>query len=127
MALPKKLSTGVRYLPASAYNCYVTFLQPNAGQQADGTPNPSTVVASNIHCNCAQWRGKESDKSQTRDAVSSYKIIVRYPRTYILDSGMQIQITRGGSTHLLNIESMSDPDMQGVELHIWGWEENATS
>lgn len=29
--------------------------------------------------------------------------------------------------HLLNIESVYDPDMQGVEMHIWVWEDNATS
>jgi head-tail adaptor len=126
MSLPKKLSTGVRYLPSSAFNSYVAFLQPNAGQGADGTPNPPTTVASGIHANVQPWRSKETDTQQTRVAISSYKIVIRAPKTYSLDTGMQIQLTRGGTTHTLNIESMYDPDMQAVELHIWAWESDAT-
>lgn len=119
MSLPKKLSTNVRYLPASAFNSYVTFLQPNAGQATNGTPNAPTVVVSGIHANVAQWRGKEVLKTEDRVAFSSYKIVVRYPKTYSVDTGMQIQIVRGGVTQVHNIESFSDPDGQQVELHIW--------
>jgi head-tail adaptor len=122
MALPKKLSTGVRYLPSSAFNCYVSFLQPNAGQGADGTPNAATTVISGIHANVAPWRSKEVDKEQTRLGTSSYKIVVRYPKTYSVDSGMQIQLRN----QIHNIESFYDPDGQQVELHIWTWVENDT-
>ena len=125
--LPKKLSTGVRYLSSSAFNCYVTFLNPDAGQATDGTPNPPITVASGIHANIAQWRGKEVDKTQTRVAQSSYKIVIRYPKTYTVDASMQVQMTRGTTTHLFNIESISDPDGQGVELHLWVWEDNAVT
>lgn len=120
--LPKKPS-GVRYKSANDYNCYVTILQPNAGQALDGTPNAPMVVASNVHANVAQWRGREIDKGDERTAMSSYKVIIRYPKTYTVDSGMQMQLRN----RLFNIESMSDPDGQQVELHIWVWEENATS
>lgn len=124
--LPKKLSTGVRYLPSSAFNSYISFLQPNAGQATDGTPSAPTTVVSGIHASVSPWRSKETDTSQTRVAISSYKIVIRAPKTYSLDTGMQIQLTRGGTSHTLNIESMYDPDMQGVELHIWAWEADAT-
>jgi SPP1 family predicted phage head-tail adaptor len=113
--LPKKLSTGVRYLSASAFNSYVTIQDPDSGLASDGTPNAPTVIASNIHANVAQWRGKEIDKAQDRVAQSSYKIIIRYPKTYSVDAGMQILVR----SQLHNVESMSDPDGQRVELHIW--------
>ena len=124
--LPKKLSTGVRYLPSSAFNCYVSFLNPNAGQATDGTPNPPVTVASGIHANVAPWRSKEVDKSMTRIGQSSYKVVIRAPKTFTVDTGMLIQLVRDGVTHLMNIESLYDPDMQGVELHIWAWDSDAT-
>lgn len=127
MSLPKQLSTNYRYLPSSAFNSYITLIDPNAGQATDGTPNSPITVATNIHANVASWRSKESDVSESRVAQSSYKVVIRYPRAYSVNSGMQIQLTRGGSMHLLNIESVYDPDMQGVEMHIWVWEDNATS
>jgi SPP1 family predicted phage head-tail adaptor len=117
MALPKKLSTGVRYLGASAFNAYINFINPNAGQASDGTPNPPTSVASGIHANVSPWRAKELDKSQIRVGQSSYKIVIRYPKTYSIDTGMQIQLRN----QLHNIESFYDPDGQQVELHIWTW------
>jgi SPP1 family predicted phage head-tail adaptor len=118
--LPKKLSTGVRYLSASAFNCYITFVDPDAGQASDGTPNAPVVVASNIHANVAQWRGKEVDKPQERVGQSSYKMIIRYPKTYAVNAGMQIQFR----SQLHEIESISDPDGQQVELHLWTWVNN---
>jgi SPP1 family predicted phage head-tail adaptor len=121
--LPKKTSTGVRYLSSSAFNCYVSILQPDAGQATDGTPNAATTVASGIHANVAQWRGKEVDKTQTRVAQSSYKIIIRYPKSYTVDASMQVQVR--GQLH--NIESISDPDGQQVELHLWTWVDNDVS
>jgi SPP1 family predicted phage head-tail adaptor len=123
MSLPKKLSTNVRYLPSSAFNSYMTFIDPNAGQDIDGTPNPPTIVAQNIHANVAQWKGKETDKTDQRVGISSYKVIIHYPKTYSVNSGMQILLRN----RTLNIESLSDPDMQQVELHLWVWEDNATS
>jgi head-tail adaptor len=124
--LPKKLSTGVRYLPSSAFNCYITVLNPNAGQAADGTPNAPTTVATGIHASVSPWRSKEVDKGQIRVGQSSYKVVIRAPKTFTIDTGMQIQCVRAGVTHLLNIESLYDPDMQGVELHIWCWDSSAS-
>jgi SPP1 family predicted phage head-tail adaptor len=126
VSLPKKLSTGVRYLPSSAFNCYVTFLNPNAGQAADGTPNAALTVATGIHANVSPWRSKEVDKSQTRTGQSAFKIVIRYPRNFTVDSGMQLQLTRAEHTTLYNIESVYDPDAQGVELHIWCWTSGGT-
>ena len=122
MSLPKKLSTNVRYLPSSAFNCYIDFLQPNAGQAADGTPNPPTTVATGVHASVAPWRSREVDKQQTRVGTSAYKIVVRYPKTYSVDTGMQIQFRN----QLHNIDSFYDPDGQQVELHIWTFVTNDT-
>jgi SPP1 family predicted phage head-tail adaptor len=122
MPLPKKASTGTRYLSASQYNSYATFVQPNAGQETDGTPLPETTVASNVHANVSMWRGRESDKQQTRNAVASYKIVVRYPKTFSVDAGMNILVR--GQRH--NIDSFLDPDGQRVEMHIYTWVENDT-
>ena len=121
MSLPKKLSTGGRYLPSSAFNCYIDILNPDAGQATDGTPNAPTVVATGIHANLQPWRAKEVDKAQTRIGQSAFKIVVRYPKTYTIDSGMVIHAIRGGVTTLHNIEAAYDPDGQQVELHIWTW------
>ena len=115
MSLPKKLSTNVRYLPSSAFNCYVTILQPNAGQAVDGTPNAATTVAQNVHANVSPWRSKEVDKAEARVGLSSYKIVLHYPKTYNLDGGMQIMLRN----QLHNIDSFYDPDGQKVELHIY--------
>jgi SPP1 family predicted phage head-tail adaptor len=120
--LPKKLSTGVRYSGASAFNGRITITQPNAGATSDGTPLPETIVKSNLAANVSQWRGKESDQQQTRSGVSSYKIVIRYPKNFSIDGGMNILVR--GQRH--NIESFSDPDGQRVELHIWTWVENDT-
>ncbi len=122
--LSKKTSTLVRYLPSSAYDAYITFLDPNQGQASDGTPNPSIVVKAGVHANVQPWRGREVDKPQARIGQFSYKIIIRYPKTFSVNSGMLIQLSRAGSTHLYNIESISDPDGRGVELHIWVWSSN---
>jgi SPP1 family predicted phage head-tail adaptor len=119
MSLPKRASDGFKYLPSSAFNTYVTFLNPNAGQAGDGTPNPATVVASGIHAAISPWRSKETDKEQARVATSSYKIVVRYPKTYSVDTGMQLQIVRGGVTQTHNIDSFMDPNGQQVELHLF--------
>ena len=122
MPLPKQFETGIRYLDASAFNCYVSVLQPNSGQLSDGTPNPPTTVVGNIHANVTPWRSKEVDKTQTRDAISSYKIVIRYPKTWALDTGMQIQVR----DQLHNIDSFMDPDGQRVELHIFTFVTNDT-
>lgn len=115
MSLPKKISSNVRYLHSSAFNCYISILNPNAGAAADGTPNPPNTVATGIHANVSPWRSKETDKSQTRVGTSSYKIIIRYPKTYNIDTGMQIQLR----AQLHNIDSLYDPDGQQMELHIY--------
>lgn len=113
--LPRKPSTGVRYLSSSAFNCFITFINPNAGQALDGTPNAPVTVAENIHANVSPWRSKEVDQTQTRVGTSSYKIVIRYPKTYSIDGGLQIQLR--GQLH--NIDSFYDPDGQQVELHIY--------
>jgi SPP1 family predicted phage head-tail adaptor len=77
--------------------------------------SPTTVATP--WANVAQWRGKQDDKTQTVQAVSSYKIIIRYPQTWSMDTGMQIFVR--GQQH--NIESYSDPDGNRRELHIWTW------
>ena len=118
-----KRPSGARYLPSSAFNAYVDIVNPNAGQAADGTPNAETSVATGIHASIAMWRGREQDKTQTRVGVSTYKAIIHSPKTYTVDSGM-VLLTKG---RRLNIESLLDPDMQGVELHMWCFEESATS
>ena len=114
MALPRKLS-GQKYLPNSAFNCFISFVNPNTGQSAAGTPNAPTTVVQNIHANVSPWRSKEIDKNQTRVGQSSYKIVVRYPKTYTVDTGMQIMLRN----QVHNIDSMYDPDGQQVELHIF--------
>lgn len=113
MKMPKNPS-GVRYLGSTDYNKRVTIQNPNAGQAADGTPNVPIFVKK-LWANVAQWRGKETEKPQERVGTSSYKIIIGYPRTFSVDGGMQILV--GQQLH--NIESFSDPDGQGRELHIW--------
>jgi SPP1 family predicted phage head-tail adaptor len=115
MRLPKA-PYGTRYLCATDYNTKIVITQPNNGNGADGTPLPETTVAT-PWANVAQWRGKQSDKPQTLQAVSSYKIIIRYPKTYAMDAGMNILLR--GQRH--NIESYSDPDGNRIELHIWTW------
>lgn len=110
----KRLGTAVRYTNASELNARVSFIQPNTGQEADGTPNAPTVVRSNVPAKVTQWRGKETDKSESRVAISSYKMIIRYPKFHI-DTGMQIRLR----DQLHNIDSFFDPDGQRVELHIW--------
>jgi head-tail adaptor len=119
--LPKKLSTGVRYLASSAFNCYITVLDPNAGQSANGTPNAPVTVATGIHANVSPWRSKEVDKSEVRTGQSSFKIVIRFPVSFTVNTGMQIQLTRAGNTTLYNVEGAYDPDGQAVELHIWVW------
>jgi head-tail adaptor len=116
MSLPKKLNTNFRYKPAGAYNSYVTVLQPNAGQDSTGAPVAATAVAK-TWANIAIWRGKEIDKSQERVGQTSYKIILRYPKTYTIDTGCQIQ--HGSQLH--QIESIADPDGRRVELHLFTW------
>jgi len=114
MALPRKLS-GQKYLPNSAFNCFISFVSPNSGQAADGTPNSPITVVQNVHANVSPWRSKELDKGQTRVGQSSYKIVVRYPKAYSVDTGMQVMLR----SQVHNIDSMYDPDGQQVELHIF--------
>ena len=116
-----KNPAGVRYTDSNEYNCRLTFIQPNAGQATDGTPNVPTTVKNNVWAKVAQWRGKEADKTDTRVALSSYKIVIRYPNFHI-DTGMQIKLRN----QLHEIESFSDPDGQRVELHIWTFVTNDT-
>jgi SPP1 family predicted phage head-tail adaptor len=94
----------------------VLVTQPHVGNAADGSPLPELAVAQ-PWANVSMWRGKQEDKAQTVQAVSSYKIIIRYPETWTLDSGMNILCR--GQRH--NIDSFSDPDGNAVELHIWTW------
>jgi SPP1 family predicted phage head-tail adaptor len=116
MALHKKVSTGVRYLSSSAFNCYITIQNPNAGAAADGTPVATPlVVMQNVHANVAPWRGKEVQKPEDRVGVTSYKIVIRYPKTYNIDTGCQVLLRN----QLHNIESIMDPDGQQVELHLF--------
>jgi len=115
MSLPKRMSSNSRYLSSSAFDCYVTILNPNAGQSADGTPNAPTTVATGVHASISPWRSKEVDKQQTRVGVSQYKIVIRFPKTYAVDGGMQIMLR----SQLHNIDSLYDPDGQQVELHIY--------
>jgi SPP1 family predicted phage head-tail adaptor len=115
MKLPKQ-PWGTRYCGSTDFNTSITFTQPNNGNGADGTPLPETAVAT-VWANVAQWRGKQEDKAQTLQAVSSYKMIIRYPQTWAVDTGMNILVR--GQRH--NIESYSDPDGNRQELHIWTW------
>jgi SPP1 family predicted phage head-tail adaptor len=115
MKLPKQ-PYGTRYLGSTDYNTKITVTQPNNGNAADGTPLPEVAVA-NPWANVSMWRGKQEDKNQTLQAVSSYKIIIRYPQTWAIDGGMNILVR--GQRH--NIESFSDPDGNRQELHIWTW------
>jgi SPP1 family predicted phage head-tail adaptor len=113
MKMPKTVA-GIRYLSSTDYNTRITFQQPNAGQTADGTANLPTVVKC-VWANVSPWRSKEEDKTQIRVAVSSFKIVIPYPFSFSLDSGMQIMV--GSQLH--NIDSFYDPDGQRHELHIY--------
>ncbi len=115
MKLPKQ-PWGTRYLGATDYNTQVSFVQSLSGNAADGTPMPPTTAAT-VWANVTQWRGKQEDKPQTLQAVSSYKIVIRYPQTWSLDTGMTIMVR----AQVHNIESFSDPDGNRNELHIWTW------
>jgi SPP1 family predicted phage head-tail adaptor len=114
MSLPKRFTTGNRYLGSSAFHTPITIQNPDTGQNADGSKIAPAFVAS-TRANVAQWRGKETDKTEERVGISSYKIIIHYPKNYVVATGMQILVRN--QTH--NIESFSDPDGQRVELHIW--------
>jgi SPP1 family predicted phage head-tail adaptor len=115
MKLPKQ-PWGVRYLGATDFTTRITVVQPNNGNAADGTPLPETTVAT-PWASISQWRGKQDDKAQTLQAVSSYKIVIRYPLTWSVDTGMNILVR----CQRHNIESYSDPDGNQNELHIWTW------
>ncbi len=115
MKLPKQ-PWGARYQGSTDFNTRITFIQPNTGNAADGTPVPEAIVAT-PWANVTMWRGKQEDKTQTLQAVSSYKVIIRYPQTWAVDTGMNIMVR--GQRH--NIESFSDPDGNQQELHIWTW------
>ncbi len=116
--LPRKLSTGVRYKDASEFNSLITFMQA-AGAETDGTPNAPVAVRT-TWANIAMWRGKESDKPQQRNATSSFKITMRYSKSFTPTSDMTISYH--GRTY--NIESVSDIDGQKVQLELWTWIEN---
>ncbi len=116
MSLPKRFGTGNRYLGSSAYNCKLDFYETNTGQTA-GVPNDPAVVATNVHANVTPWRSKEIDKDQTRIGQSSFKAVIHFPQTYTVNTGMQI--VWNGNTG--EIDSIYDPDGQGVELHIYFW------
>lgn len=115
MKLPKQ-ATGVRYLNSTDYNVQITFIQPNMGNQADGTPLPPAAIAT-VWANVALWRGKQVLKSEIQQSQSSYKMSCRYPRTFNIDTGMTILVRN--QTH--NIESFSDLDGTRNELTIWTW------
>lgn len=119
--LPKRLRTGIRYLSASQFNVPITITQPNAGQATDGTPLPETIVAT-THANVAKWRDREADKAQARNAQGYYKIVIRYPKTYSMDTGMNILVRN--QRHL--IDGFLDEDGQKIQLSISTWVENDT-
>lgn len=116
--LPKRISTNTRYMSASQLNCLITFMQAT-GAASDGTPI-APVAMWTTHANIAMWRGKEQDLKQTRNAVSSFKITIRYSKMFVPTSDMTISYH--GQTY--NIESVSDIDGQKVQLEIWAWIEN---
>jgi SPP1 family predicted phage head-tail adaptor len=118
MAIPKRASTGVRYKSASELNCLITFQQA-VGAESDGTLNAPTTVWT-THASITMWRGRENDAAQQRNAASSFKITMRYSKTFVPTSDMQI--VYHGQTY--NIESVSDVDGQQVQLEIWAWIEN---
>lgn len=120
LKLPKQ-PTGVRYLNSTDYNTRITVTQPNTGNAADGTPMPEVAVAS-PWANVTEWRGKQDAKDQTLQAVSSYKIVIRWPQTWSMDGGMNILVR--GQRH--NIDSFSDCDGNRQELHIWTWVGDST-
>lgn len=115
--LPKKI-TGVRYPSASELNCLVTFYQAT-GAETDGTPNDPVAVWT-THAKISLWRGKEEDKQQQRNAMSSFKINIRYNVNFVPTSDMTI-VYHG---QIYNIESVSDIDGQHVFLELWTWIEN---
>ncbi len=115
MKLPKQ-PWGTRYNGSTDYNTQVSFTQPNRGNAADGTPLPEVVVAT-TWAKVVMWRGKQEDKASTLESVSSYQIVICYPKTWNLDTGMNILVR--GQRH--NIESFSDPDGTRNELQIWTW------
>jgi hypothetical protein len=106
---------------SSAYNCFLTFQDPNSGQTA-GVPNAPVVVATNVHANVTPWRSKEIDKDQSRIGQSSYKAVIHFPQTFSVNTGMEI--VWNGNTG--EVDSAYDPDGQHVELHIYFWINNAT-
>ena len=120
MKLPKSVY-GTRYNSATELNTQVTFTQPSNGQAVDGTPLPETAVAT-TWANVAMWRGKQDDKKETIESIASYKIIIRYPQTWALDSGMNILVR--GQRHI--IDAFNDPDGNRVELHIFTYTVNDT-
>lgn len=115
MKLPK-VATGVRYLNSTDYNVLAYFIQPNMGNAADGTPLPPETIA-RVYCNVALWRGKQNEKTQLLQGSTSYKVSIRYPRTFALDTGMTIQIR----SQIHNIESFADIDGTRNELTIYTW------
>lgn len=118
MKLPKQ-PWGTRYSGSTELNTQVTFTQPNNGNDATGTPLPETAVAT-TWANVTLWRGKQEDKPQTTVPVASYKVVIRYPQMWSVDSGMNILVR--GQRH--NIDSFFDPDGNRNELHIWTWVAN---
>ncbi len=115
MKLPKQ-PWGTRYNGSTDYNTQITFTQINNGNAPDGTPMPEVAVAT-VWANVSQWRAKQNEKTQALQGVSSYKVILRYPQTWSVDTGMRILVR--GQQH--NIESFSDPDGNRQELHVWSW------
>lgn len=115
MKLPKQ-AWGTRYNGSTDYNTSITVVQPNAGNAADGTPMPETTIAT-TWAKVVMWRGKQEDKSSSLEAVSSYQIVIRYPKTWNVDTGMNILVR--GQRH--NIDSFSDVDGTQTELQIWTW------
>lgn len=115
MRLPKQ-PWGTRYNSSTDFNTQVSFVQLNTGNATDGTPLPETKVAT-TWANVTMWRGRQNSQAQTLQAVSSYKVIIRYPQAWAIDGGMNILVR--GQRH--QIESFSDPDGNRQELHIWTW------
>jgi SPP1 family predicted phage head-tail adaptor len=113
MRLPKT-PWGSRYLSSTEYTTRVTFTQPANGNDETGTPLPETAIAT-TWANVTLWRGKQEDKTETTVSVAAYKIIIRYPRTWSVDSGMNI-LVRG---QLHNIDAFADLDGTRTELHIF--------
>ncbi|HZQ25272.1 MAG TPA: phage head closure protein [Terriglobales bacterium] len=111
MSLPKKLSTGFRYLGASAYNSKITLMNPE-GIGSSGSKVAPTVFKADVPANITVLRGKEQLRGPELTATMSYKIVIRYR------AGVNSAMTVVNRDQTFRIEDIGDPDGQRVELHL---------